>query len=303
MTTPFRLTRRAFGAGSAGIALAGLLPRAAFAQESRSITTVLGTYDVPADPLRVVAIDSRLDLEPAVALGLSVVGHAYGKPEPWVPADPAWAFVGEQPDLEQVLALDPDLIICTDVGDHDSEYWPINRLKDVAPVLPPDYTWPWKKIVAELGLWTGRQGNADAVLAEYDALIADIKSRRAAEIAGNTIAVVQPWSDGTVYLQAEMSLLQPQVMADLGSKTIPPVEGNIISAENFATIFADVDAILYVNHGEGIVEQIAADPIWTRVPAVAAGKTMAPLGNTNFGGVYTAMQIARFLDELYGTLA
>lgn len=303
MTRTFTLSRRAFGTGAAGLAFTGILPRAAFAQETRSVTTVLGTYDIPADPLRVVCIDSRLDLEPAVALGLNVVGHAYAKPEPWVPADSNWTFVGDIPDLEQVLTLNPDLIICTDVGDHDSEYWPINRLKDVAPVLPPDYTHPFKQIVAELGGWTGRSSNADAVLAEYDALIADIKARRADLIATKSIAVVQPWSDGTVYLQAELSLLQPQVMADLGSKTLAPVEGNTISAENFAAIFGQVDAILYVNHGEGAVEQVAADPLWTRVPAIAAGKTLAPLGNTNFGGVYTAMQIARFLDELYGLLA
>lgn len=303
MTSSFKLSRRAFGAGTAGLALAGLLPRAAFAQETRSVTTVLGTYDIPANPQRVVAIDSRLDLEPAVALGLKVIGHAYWKPEPWVPAQDSWVFVGEAPDLEQVLALDPDLIICTDVGDHNSEYWPIAKLKDIAPVLPPAYTQPWKQIVAELGAWTGRDGQADAIIAEYDALIADIKTRRAELIATKKIAVVQPWSDGTVYLQAELSLLQPQVMADLGAISPPPVEGNIIAAENFGTYFGDVDAILYVNHGEGVIEQIAADPIWSRLPAVAAGKTLAPLGNTNFGGVYTAMQIAKFLDELYGKLA
>ena len=303
MTSRFSLNRRAFGASLAGLGLATLLPRAAFAQETRSVTTVLGTYEVPADPQRVVCIDSRLDLEPAVALGLNVIGHAYGEPEPWVPADPDWVFVGEIPDLEQVLALDPDLIICTDVGDHDSEYWPINRLKDIAPVLPPAYVQPWKEILAQLGSWTGRDGAADAVLAEYDALISDIKQRRAEQIASKTIAVVQPWSDGTVYLQAEMSLLQPQVMADLGSKTIPAVEGNIIAAENFGSVFGGVDAILYVNHGEGVVEQFATDALWNRVPAIAAGKTLAPLGNTNFGGVYAAMQIARFLDELYGQFA
>lgn len=303
MTSSFKLSRRAFGAGTAGLALAGLLPKAAFAQETRSVTTVLGTYDIPANPQRVIAIDSRLDLEPAVALGLNVVGHAYWKPEPWVPAQEDWVFVGEAPVLEQVLALDPDLIICTDVGDHNSEYWPIAKLKDIAPLLPPAYAQPWKSIVAELGAWTGREGQADAIIAEYDALIADIKTRRAELIATKKIAVVQPWTDGTVYLQAELSLLQPQIMADLGSITPPPVEGNIISAENFGTYFGDVDAILYVNHGEGVVEQISADPIWNRVPAVAAGKTLAPVGNTNFGGVYTAMQIAKFLDELYGKLA
>lgn len=295
--------RRSFAAGLAGLGLFGLLPQFAFAQESRSITTVLGTYDVPADPQRVVCIDSRLDLEPAVALGLAVIGHAYGAPEPWVPADPDWVFVGDIPDLEKVLALDPDLIICTDVGDRDSDYWPINRLRNVAPLLPPAYVWPWKEIVAKLGEWTGRTGAADSVLADYDALIADIKARRGDLIAGKTIAVVQPNGGGLVSIQAEMSLLQPQVLADLGGKMLSPDENQDTSAENFGTAFADVDGFLLVNHGEGLVEDLAANPLWTRLPAVAAGKVMAPLGNTNFGGVYTAMHIARLFDELYGMLA
>lgn len=303
MTLDFTLTRRRLTTGAASLALAGLLPRAAFAQEMRTVTTSLGSYEIPAEPRRVVCIDSRLDLEPAVALGLNVIGHAYNQPEPWVPSRPEWSFVGDKPDLEKVLALDPDLIICTDVGNPDSEYWPINRLKTVAPVLPPPYAQPWKAILSQIGGWTGRAGAADAILAEYDALIDDIRTRRAALIAGKTIAVVQPWSDGTVYLQATMSLLQPQVMADLGARTLPPVEGNIVAAENFADVFGAVDAILYVNHGEGVVEQIAKDPIWSRLPAIAAGKTLAPVGNTNFGGVFTAMQTAKFLDALYGLLA
>lgn len=300
---PISLNRRSFGAGVAGLGLATLLPRVAFAQATHTVTTVLGSYDIPADPQRVICIDSRLDLEPAVALGLNVIGHAYGKPEPWVPASPDWTFVGEIPDLEQVLALDPDLIICTDVGDHDSEYWPINRLKDIAPVLPPAYVWPWKDIVARLGQWTGRDGAADSVLAEYDALITDIKARRSAQIASKTIAVIQPNAGGLVSIQAEMSLLQPQVLADLGGKTVPADDSQDTSAENFGAAFGAVDGFLLVNHGEGLVEELAANPLWARLPAVAAGKVLSPLGNTNFGGVYTAMHIARLFDELYGTLA
>lgn len=300
---PIKLSRRALGAGAAGLALTGLLPKAALAQEMHSITTSLGSYDIPVDPQRVIAVDSRLDLEPALALGLSVIGHAYGAPEPWVPVPEGLAFVGEMPDLEKVLTLDPDLIICTDVGDPDSDYWPIGRLKDIAPVLPPDYKWPWKDILARLGTWTGRDGAADNVLAEYDALIADIKHRRADQIASRSIAVVQPWTDGTIYLQADMSLLQPQVMADLGAKTIPAVEGNVVSPEKFGDILGAVDGILLVLHAEDGLDRAASQATWPRLPAVAAGKVLGRVGNTNFGGVYTAMHIARLLDELYGMLA
>ncbi len=305
--TDLTISRRRFGLGAAALAGTGLLARPALAQQAgvHAITTSLGTYDIPDDPQRVICIDSRLDLEPALALGLNVIGHAYDAPTPWVPVTRDMAFVGEAPDLEKVLALDPDLIICTDVGDGDSEWWPINRLKDVAPVLPPPFTQPWKQILAQIGEWTGRQGAADAKLAEYDALIADIRQRRAAQIATKKIVVVQPWDESSVYLQSAMSLLQPQILADLGAITAPPAAGgdNQIAAENYAEHFGDADGILYVLWEQSGADSAEKNPLWSRLPAVAAGHTLKPVGNTNYGGVYTAIHIARLFDDLYGLLA
>lgn len=73
------LTRRqfGFGAGIAGLgaflAACGDSGSSSGETEMRSVTTPLGTYDIPVNPKRVVAIDSRLDLEPAVALELPLV--------------------------------------------------------------------------------------------------------------------------------------------------------------------------------------------------------------------------------------
>lgn len=298
------ISRRAFGIGAAMFAAASQVTGLARAQETRTITTSLGTYDIPATPRRVIAIDSRLDLEPAVALGLNIIGHAYGPPEPWVPSDPAWEFVGEQPDLEKVLALEPDLIVCTDVGNPDSEWWPINRLKTVAPVLPPSYEQSWKDILRQIGEWTGTTGAADAKLAEYDALIADIKARRGELIASRKVAIVQPVEDREVYARSVLSFLQPQVLNDLGGTTIPEhAPGEPVPAEQFGTVYGDVDAILYVTFEDGQAEKLESNPLWARLPAIANGKTLVPRGNTNYGGIYTAIRIAQLLDELYGTLA
>lgn len=47
---PF-LSRRPFTLGAAGLAATALLPSRAFAQgATRSVTTSLGTYDIPANP-------------------------------------------------------------------------------------------------------------------------------------------------------------------------------------------------------------------------------------------------------------
>lgn len=307
--TDFSMTRRRFGATLAGVAGLSLLPRLAFAQDgvaTRTITTVLGTYEIPADPQRVVCIDSRLDLEPAVALGLPVIGHAYDQtPMPWVPADPDWAFVGEIPNFEQILALDPDLIICTDVGDHESDMWPIARLHQIAPVLPAPFTDPWKKILAQIGAWTGREGQANALLAEYDALIAEISARHADAIAANKIVVVQPGDENLAYLQSNTAFLSIQVLGDLGGRTAEPVSYplNHISGENFEAVFGDADGIFYMLNTEGDEARLESSPLWQRLPAVAAGRTLKPVGNTNYGNVYTAIHIAHLFDEFYSKLS
>ena len=90
--------------------------------EMRSVTTPLGTYDIPVNPKRVVAIDSRLDLEPAVALELPLVGYTYAHATPWVPIDSSVPFLSEIPNREQILALEPDLIVCLN---YESEWWPV----------------------------------------------------------------------------------------------------------------------------------------------------------------------------------
>jgi ABC-type enterochelin transport system substrate-binding protein len=76
----FKTSRRTFMLGSASLGLTVALPQTAYAQEMRSVTTQYGTYDIPAAPKRVVAIDSRLDLQPALALGLPVIGHGLSEP-------------------------------------------------------------------------------------------------------------------------------------------------------------------------------------------------------------------------------
>ncbi|NKW63176.1 hypothetical protein GS937_01340, partial [Rhodococcus hoagii] len=84
---------------------------------TRAVTTPLGTYDIPVAPQRVVVIDSRLDLEPALALELPVIATSYDTPAPWLP--PVDARVLTAPvDLEEVLGLAPDLIVCVNL---DSE--------------------------------------------------------------------------------------------------------------------------------------------------------------------------------------
>jgi len=300
------ISRRSFGLGAAGLLAAAALPSAGRAAETRSVTTSLGTVEIPLAPQRVVAIDSRLDLQPALALGLPVVGYAHSKPGPWVPVPDGLAFYGSEVNIEQVLASEPDLIICSDY-DPDSVWWPANRLKDIAPVVPTAGDKPWKEAFRELAALLGKPDAGDRAFAEYDALIGDIRTRRAAVIAERTLVSIQP-GKGVLYMMTGSKMLQPQVLADLGVKTVPPADGQEydsgeISPERFGDLLGGVDGIILATTGPGDMAGLEDEPLWQRLPVAQSGALLASNGNINYGSIYSAMHVARMVDELLGKLA
>lgn len=301
----FTLNRRSFALGTAGLALGAMLPGRAFAQETRSVTTIYGTYDIPAAPKRVVAIDSRLDLQPALALGLPVVGYGHSQPGSWVPVPAGLEFYGSEVNIEQVLASDPDLIICADY-DPDSVWWPANKLREIAPVVPTSGDKPWKDAFREFATLVGRDGQADSAIAEYDALIAQIKARHGDKLANKTVVSVQP-AEGVLYVMNGAKMLQPQVLADLGAKTIPPKDGQDYDAgetpaEAFGDTLGAVDGILLATTSPEGAALLDGEALWQRLPSVSSGALVASNGNINYGSIYSAIQVAKLVDELYGKI-
>lgn len=300
------LNRRHFTLGTAGLAMSALLPTRAFAQDAtRSVTTIYGTYDIPAEPKRVVAIDSRLDLQPALALGLNVVGYGHSTPGHWVPVPDGLEFYGSEVNIEQVLASDPDLIICANY-DPDSVWWPANKLKSVAPVVPTSNNKPWKDALRELATLLGMDGAGESAIAEYDALIAEIKARHGDKLATKTVVSVQP-GEGTLYVMNGPKMLQPQVLAELGAKTIPPKADQLydsgeIAAEAFGDVLGGVDGILLATTAPEETTQLNGEVLWDRLPSVQSGAIIASNGNINYGSIYSAMQVAKLVDELYSKI-
>ncbi len=302
----FKITRRGFALGGATLALSTTLPGFAFAQEMRSITTKDGTFDIPVEPKRVVAVDSRLDLQPALALGLPVIGYGHSVPGPWVPVTEDMTFFGGEMNIEQVLAADPDLVICADY-DPDSPWWPANKLRTIAPVVTTNSALNWKDALREFAGIMNMADKAEVAVGEYEAVIADIKTRRAEQIASKTLVSLQP-GDGIFYLSNGIRNLQTQVLADLGAKTVPhgpdqQYGTEEIPAEAFGDTLGAVDGLLIVTTTPDDMAGLANEPMWQRLPAVEQGAMILSNGNINYGSIYSAIQIAKFLDELYGMLA
>ena len=312
------LTRRGFLAGTAAAALAlagcagGTGPAAPGAPsgDRRAVSTPQGDYDIPVDPQRVVAIDSRVDLEPAVALGLPLIGYTNRTAQPWIPLPDGVPLLSQIPDVEQILGLEPDLIICTKL-EQESEFWPISRLQEVAPVLPVEYSLTWQENLRRIAGWLGRPDAAETAIGEYDAAVADVRARHADAISGSTVIGVtyspeegRLW--GTSLQGVEFEQPAGAVLRDLGGRTLDTAlfaDDTSLAMENIEVLEA-ADAILFADSREDpLLDRLRTQPLWQQLPAVRAGRVAVQYGDTYFGGGYTSAYVLQGWDDTFATLA
>ncbi|MGC4106623.1 MAG: cupin domain-containing protein [Thermomicrobiales bacterium] len=298
------------GAGAALIATTGGriaaqgTPSASPISGSRTITTDLGTYEIPVHPKRVIAIDARTDLETALVLGLPVIGTSLRQPNPWVPAPQDITIIDGPIDFEQVAALEPDLIICANEND---EWWPTEKLQQFAPVIPTSFETYWKDDLDRVASWLGRTEQLDEGLGEYDAAIAESKAAHADALASKKVAYLQYIPDTMTFAVNTEGRLQPQVLQDLGGSLFgelrPYTTEAEISMERIGT-FADADGFfLQDTEDHAALNALAEQPLWTGLPAVQAGHVVTSRGNVNYGGIYTAQEITRNWSELFATFS
>lgn len=298
------LNRRLFTLGAGATLLSLSTPRA-FAQDAgtRSITNWIGTYDVPVNPKRVIAIDYRIDLETALALNLPVIGYCHNTISPWVDVQTDAVMISDTPNIEQILSLEPDLILCSDWG--DLEGWPLQRLRDVAPVLPIKPSDGWRATIQNVSGWLDIQGRGDAAIAEFDAIAADIRARHAQVIDNKKVLALHYFPDSQNMMIRGIGSSQTHALNELGGHTIDPsiIEQGQVSMELLPDMLADIDGLLYAELADfdtfGAVQK---HPQWSRIPAVAAGKVHILRGQTNFGGVYAAKYLVREWEKLYALL-
>lgn len=93
----------------------------------------------------------------------------------------------EYPDLQAVELISPDLIICTEV--HDQHY---ERLSVIAPTLMFKRNESWQRILSLFGELTGKQAEAQRIIADYIRRTALLSQELAPVLAGKSVALIRP---------------------------------------------------------------------------------------------------------------
>ncbi len=179
----------------------------------RRVVHAAGETEVPADPQRIVVLDGG-GLDTVCALGLQdrLVGAAGPLPTYLGPAVAGVENVGDpqQPDLDRITALQPDLVL---MGTTTSSGGTYQQLTTIAPTVPDarDAT-GWKDNAVLAGTALGRGAEVRRLLAEYQTTAAD--TGRALDAVQTQASVVE-FTDDSIRLYGPASF-PGQVLADAG---------------------------------------------------------------------------------------
>lgn len=278
---------------------------------TRPVTHAMGTTNVPAEPKRVVVLDTD-KIDTALSLGVVPVGAARaGEASGWP------TYLGDrvsavkevgvltEPDLEAISALQPDLIL----GSKFRQEKFYDELSAIAPtVFTEKVGVTWKENFLLDGQALGKEQQAKDLLAGYEKRAKDLGAGLG-DASARKISIVR-------FMPAEIRVYGPEsfsgiVVGDvgLGRPDRQLLAGkddkrfDKVSPERIADV--DGDVIFFCAYGEKAAAQqatVTAGSLWRNLAAVKAGKAYPIADETWMLGIGVTAA-GKILDDLAKHLA
>lgn len=333
------MNRRAVIKGSlaAGI-VAGFAGREGFAQEMtpeaspangdvRVVAAANGDIEVSGTPERLVFMEYEL-VENAVILGIVPVGvcerdsiNAWVPlPEP-LPESIVDVGARDEPDLEAILELQPDLIIAAKPRQDEV----LDRLEAIAQTVQLETYSPFsaptggmtpianfQHVLTQVAQATNREAEAEAAIADFDALLESaIAAVQATGNAGKPFVFVGQFPEfSSVTLFNDHSRIAYTV-SQLGlvnqageNDSTPGLHYQEVSIENLGTMLSE-DTLFFVSESSASAEEMQEffnGAVWQSMPFVQAGNFIN-LGQPNIwtaGSAITLSNLIRRVVEALG---
>ncbi|MBC2874192.1 MULTISPECIES: ABC transporter substrate-binding protein [Streptomyces] len=246
----------------------------------RTVEHAMGKTELKKAPRRVVALDMTF-VDATLALGGDVVGYTtFSAPDEKLPGyfgKDAAAHAGdakpvgtlEEPSLEKIMALKPDLILSAKVR-HEKLYKQLSR---IAPtVFTQDTGATWKDNLRLVGKALGQEKRADERLAAYEKRAKAIGDAVRKKRGSNPSVSVVRFVDGPTRLYKEDTYIGG-VVKDLGFGKPADAKGTgfnaDISEEQIKKVDADDIFVTAYPDPKGAAvkskEKFQANPLWKRL--------------------------------------
>jgi ABC-type Fe3+-hydroxamate transport system substrate-binding protein len=271
---------------------------------------------LPRPATRVVGLEWNV-VEHAVSLGVMPVGAAdidgYGK---WVKAEPLEGAVADvgvrgEPSIDSIAALHPDLILATDELPDAA----VAQMEAFAPVVfvaggdAKDAIGQMRRNLELVASATGKEAEATALLAAFDAKLAEGKAQLAGRAGPRFVFAdgyveasqlsIRPFAEGSLVSAVTEQLGLVNAWPEPGDPAYGLAQTDVegltrIGDANFLYIANDDDG------GDPFTTVLGDNAVWNSLPFVKAGEVhRIPDGMWTFGGP-TSMD--RYVDAVVAAL-
>lgn len=258
-----------------------------------TVDHAFGQTTIETDPRRVVTVGwtdhevmAALGEVPVGAVRINWGGNEAGSTD-WF--DEAVTELGQDPaditryddsdgiPVDEIAAMEPDLIIGSNSGMSQEDY---DRLSRIAPTVAyPETAWatPWRESVELVGQAIGRPEQAQEAITETEAEFEAAKEEFP-QLEGTSFAWgwFSPTDTSTIGLYNTIDL-RPQFLTELGMVNAPLVE-EMSGEENFSANLSaeqadtlDADVFIFYTDGGFTAEALLEDPLLSQIPAMASG--------------------------------
>ncbi|MEM7796053.1 MAG: iron-siderophore ABC transporter substrate-binding protein [Cyanobacteria bacterium P01_C01_bin.118] len=271
---------------------------------TRTVAHAMGTTKVPTVPQRVVTLDTA-PLDAALALGVKPVGMAIYKQPPEYLKDKIDGIKvigdGNQPNLETTLALKPDLLLGSTIG-QDQTY---DQLSQIAPTVLTEgsgRTHDWQKNLQLYAEALGKSETAEQLLQAYQQKVQQLQEKidqpQTLEISvlivNETIRAYTTGSFSGSILQ-DIGFSRPPAQADPDGYSLE------LSAEALDTLDGDYIFLIYSTYrpGGSQKEDFVTDPLWSQLKAVQQDRVCQVSGDVWIAGrnILAANQILADVEQ------
>jgi iron complex transport system substrate-binding protein len=272
----------------------------------RLFTHAMGETCIPETPQRIVVLDTG-ELDNALALGATIVGA------PVTEALQYQAYLDGQldgisdigsisePNLEAILALTPDLIL----GSKQRYEAIYEQLTQIAPTaLTESLRVPWQDNFRFHAEALGKTAEAEQLLADYDAHIAEVQAVLGDSLDTTTVSIIR-FRPGQVRLYLKSSYIG-YILQDVGLQRPTSQDEDVFSAEISIEQLQDADADYVFVTGYDVDDSerdtFLNSPLWQTLEAVQNERVIDVNDDTWIAGL--GVQAANLvLDDLKTLLA
>ncbi|AFZ30225.1 periplasmic binding protein [Gloeocapsa sp. PCC 7428] len=272
---------------------------------TKIVSHALGQAEIPLHPQRIVVLDGSYLLDPLLAIGIKPVGAATcpycinSDTLNQVVADIPLVGHREQPSLEKIISLKPDLIV-----GHIWQKQYYSLLSMIAPTVMIDTASgvDFKKNLKYLAEILDRSDRSEEILAEYGKRIQTFQQQLAEKLRTKTVSVLHLYGSNIAVYGSDF-VPYGQIMLDAGIPLIPAYKNLKGYLELSLEALPDWDAdilfidILRKDDSENLKSlSFLKQPLWSTLKAVQNNQVYVVSWASTVVGPITANQ---FVDELY----